>query len=540
MTLALSSQRSFTPLFSIAQIREIEKNTSLTPWELMHRAAQASCIWLTQHLPTHASVLFLAGPGNNGGDALLSAYLLQQTLPSISITLWLTVPPDHLQALAAQAYQLAQQVVSETFQIVLIGNTTRLPIYIDPPDWIIDGLFGIGLTRPLDNFYSHLLHHIGNQTHTTTQILALDVPSGLNADHGYISASLRADIASLQDHPNTDEFCVLAADYTLTFIGHKPGLYMHSGRDVAGEIVLANLDLPAHLLPEPIAILNHPALFNTVLPRRHHHSHKGSYGTVHIVGGSEGMLGAPLLAGRTALLSGAGKVLIGLLHSTPPVIDWAYPELMLMRFSALAHNENAVWLLGPGMAHISEEIIFTISSAKSCILDAGALNQLALSTAMQKAVTARHAQGKSTILTPHPLEAARLLKCSVDDIQHARLQSVATLAKQFGAIIVLKGSGTVIDEEGQRPVINPTGCGALATAGSGDVLAGLIAALIAQGMSGYKACCAAVWLHGAAADDLVSEGIGPVGLNANALPTAIRHQINTCNTTPCASTSSLQ
>ncbi len=503
------------PLFSVAQIRQIEHTSPLPPAELMQRAAHAVKQWLQQRLHAEQRVLFLAGPGNNGGDALLAAALLAKACPTIFIEVWLAAHPKELPYEAACAYATAQQQQQAShLKINVLADNAQVPTCSKVPDWIVDGLFGIGLTRAIEGRDAQLLAYAQQQAHQGAKVLALDVPSGLNADSGHVVGS---EVKST----------ILPADHTLTMIGLKPGFYMVDGRDYTGEIHLNDLEIPTHCLPTPCAVLNAPALFQAMLPRRYHRSHKGSHGSLAIIGGGVGMVGAPLLSARAALLSGAGKVKVGLLHQANLSVDTLYPELMLTLASALRFEDDQTLLLGPGMGNLGAELIaVALEQAAPCVLDADALNQIATSPLLRQGLTARGSQNRVTILTPHPLEAARLLACSVDAVQKARLGTATKLAQQFKATIVLKGSGTFIAAEGEQRVVNPTGNGALASAGTGDVLAGLIAALVVQGMPAYLAVCAGVWLHGQAADDLVALGQGPVGLNAGALAAAIRQRLN--------------
>lgn len=528
-------------ILSTSQIRQLEQ--SLKHLSLMHRAAHEIAQWLCKHTFKQRSILFLIGPGNNGVDAFLAALLLAKLCPDLSIHVSLIFDNAHVPNIIKenlkqnpQAHNLFIHTVSSISDYAAIvsstqnGDKTSANIsktkqhdsekYKIQPDWIVDGLFGIGLSRPISGLYAHVIQSASNQKRYGSRILAVDIPSGLDADQGNI-------VANPHSTPS-----ILAADYTLTFIAHKPGLYMGSGRDVAGQVILADLDLPKNHLPPPYALLNEPDLFQAALPQRYHASNKGSYGTLGIIGGSKGMLGAPLLCGRAALFCGTGKVAIGFAEQPAPLVDFNYPELMLADvetlFSSHFLKKIQVLLLGPGLGMSAEKwLAHALTQPTPCLLDADALNQLATSDALQQSIAIRKANNYRTILTPHPLEAARLLKCTIEDIQNARIAAAEKLAHQFGATVILKGSGTVIYEIQHTPVINPTGSGALATAGTGDVLAGILAALIAQGMDNYLAACAGVWLHGMAADDLVRENQGPIGLNASALPQAVRRRLNT-------------
>lgn len=508
------------PLFSIEQIRHIETDSAIEANILMRRAAQAISLWLQRQLQAGERVLFLAGAGNNGGDALTAAFMLAAAQPDVTIEIWLTALPEQCTPLTQQAYSKLQQAHYPNIATKIITSEHELPS-TRAADWIVDGLFGIGLSKPITSIPATLVSIANDLALQGTRILAIDLPSGLDANHGNTSSSTQ---------PNETPPVVIRAHHTLTMIGLKPGLYTSYGRDYAGEIHLAKLDIPETFYPTPQAYLNDPEFFQAALPQRPHSGHKGNYGKLAILGGAHGMIGAPLLSGRAALLSGAGKITIGLLATSNPMVDWLYPELMLTSATDLDLNKFQALLIGPGMGQATHDLIAAaLQQTTPCIIDADALNQIADSDELLEKLYQRKNKHYATILTPHPLEAARLLCSDVASIQSARLESAKMLANKTGATIVLKGSGTVICETDQPILINPTGNGALATAGTGDVLAGVIAALVAQGMSGYLAASASVWLHGQAADDLVITGHGPIGLNASALAMAIRARLNQIN-----------
>jgi ADP-dependent NAD(P)H-hydrate dehydratase / NAD(P)H-hydrate epimerase len=260
------------------------------------------------------------------------------------------------------------------------------------------------------------------------------------------------------------------------------------------------------------------------LKPRPHNSHKGSYGDVLVVGGSAGMQGAVILAARAALHAGAGRVYAGF-FGTAPSFDPMQPELMCRDAGALDFASGVV-LAGPGLGVSQEARLLLekiVALAPVLVLDADALNLAAADVGLREKIASRTG---ATLITPHPAEAARLLGSDTAAVQADRLKAAATLAKNLHAICVLKASGSIIAAPDGQAVINPTGNPALASAGSGDVLGGLCAALLAQGVPAWEAALAAVWLHGAAADALVEQGVGPIGLCAGELITAIRVQIN--------------
>lgn len=266
-----------------------------------------------------------------------------------------------------------------------------------------------------------------------------------------------------------------------------------------------------------------PALFTP----RPMDAHKGTFGTVAIIGGGPGMVGAPLLAGRAALKSGAGKVLIGFAQTDCPLAcDVLQPELMLRTATALLQSAVSIdaWVAGCGLGTDAQALstlhtLFSVRGQTPLILDADGLNLLAN----------RQLSGWGpgpVVLTPHPAEAARLLACSTREIQANRQYAASALAKRHQAWVVLKGAGTLVCEPVGRCWINKTGNPGLATAGTGDVLAGLIGSLVAQSIGLDEAIPGAVWLHGAAADALAAAGVGPIGLTAGELRDAVRQLRN--------------
>jgi hydroxyethylthiazole kinase-like uncharacterized protein yjeF len=233
---------------------------------------------------------------------------------------------------------------------------------------------------------------------------------------------------------------------------------------------------------------------------RPHASHKGSFGDVAIIGGAAGMTGAPLLAARAALHAGAGRVFVCLLDETGMSVDPCQPELMFRRFDNLDFNAMIIVCGCGGGSAVATHLQDIFSSQAPVVIDADALNAIASDATFQTALKLRSTHALTTVLTPHPLEAARLLGCDAALVQQDRLKAANQLAAMFGCTVVLKGSGTVIAEPGRVPVLNATGNARLATAGTGDVLAGMVGANLAAGQPAFQAACAAVYEHGAYAD----------------------------------------
>lgn len=471
-------------LYSVAEIRQAERAAAaqLPPGTLMQRAGRAAgriAVDLLAGAPPAHQVLVLAGPGNNGGDALEVAASLAQ---------------------AGVGYTLVQ-----------LGRADAPGALSDVPpgrEWalVVDGLFGIGLTRPIEGAARAMVEAVNAQG---CPVLALDVPSGLDADTGAVIGP---------------DGIAVRATHTITFIGDKPGLHTFAGRDHAGHVLVDRIGIDEAMLPGASIHLNEPALFALAFAPRLHDSHKGSFGDVAVVGGAHGMAGAPILSARAALLSGAGRVFVASVDHGP-AYDNVQPELMF-REAASFNFAGSTIVAGPGLGDSAIAIRVlgkALDGENPVVLDADAINLIAASPDLQARLSARTAP---SILTPHPLEAARLLGVTAGVIQGDRLESAREIAARFDAYVVLKGSGSVIAMPDGEAVINPTGNPGLASAGTGDVLAGLCGSLLAQGWPARDAALAAVWMHGDAADRLVAEGCGPIGLTASELPAAIRRVLN--------------
>ncbi|NHZ80201.1 NAD(P)H-hydrate dehydratase [Massilia sp. CCM 8695] len=487
-------------LYSVAEIRSIEHTMAATlpGGTLMRRAGEAATS-AARDMLAGRKVLLLAGPGNNGGDALEVA----ANLAGADTDLDADVTVLYLPGAMAPSAETAQALVRARASKAHFVDTLPLG-----RDWglIVDGLFGIGLERPLAGEMRALVETINA---LGRPVLALDVPSGLDADTGAVIGP---------------DGVAIRATRTITFIGDKPGLHTCEGRDYAGQVQVAPLGIDPGQRPHAGAQLNEAVLFARHLAPRRHNSHKGSFGDVAVIGGAKGMAGAPLLAARGALYCGAGRVFVAAIDPVAAV-DFAQPEIM-MRNAQDFDGGDATLVIGPGMgdsASAMRVLSKALDGTAPLVLDADALNLIAASPELQGRLAQR---GAETILTPHPLEAARLLGVTSAVVQGDRLAAARELASRLNAVVVLKGSGSVIANAIGAVVINPTGNAGLATAGSGDVLAGICGSLLAQGWQTWEAALGAVWVHGAAADRLVAHGSGPIGLTAGELPVAARAVLN--------------
>ena len=492
-------------------IRAIEQRARSAGANLMERAGRAAADAARDMLvnaPHHPPrVLVLAGPGNNGGDAFEVAVHL--TAWGHEVTLCFAGAPVRLPPDAARAHA----------KWCAAGGMCHATLpELHAVDLVVDGLFGIGLTRAIAPPYSDWIKAINA---ASLSVLALDLPSGLDADTGRVMG------------------VALRATRTLSFIADKPGLHTLHGPDHAGRVDIAALEIRESLSSagQDCGQLVTRSSFAGLLKARARNVHKGSFGTLGIIGGAPGMAGAALLAGRAALKLGAGKVLLGLLDERGPALDFMQPELMLRAARDLDTSQCSALVAGPGLglsgaAH--SLLASAIGAPVPLLLDADALNLIAADHSLAAAVAQR---SSATLLTPHPQEAARLLAVPLAAVQADRISAAAALAQRFNAHVVLKGAGSVI-AAGEAWWINPSGNPGMASAGMGDVLSGLAGALLAQipkvdiletiGASGstqdstLQALVGAVFLHGAAADFLVSQGTGPAGLTASEVIDAAR------------------
>jgi len=481
-----------TPILAIDALRAIERKHANDP--LMERAGTAAAdIAAAMVAGRDGRVVVLAGPGNNGGDAFVCARRLRERGFATVV-----VAPDtpYTQPDAAQARAALSQ------SDVAIVDTPPS----EQPALIVDGLFGVGLSRAPGEPWSTW---IAWANASGAPILALDVPSGLDAATGVASAA------------------TIRATATATFIALKPGLLTCDGPDHCGDISVHALGIDADV-PNACVRLEWRALqpqLPAILARRVRKSHKGTFGRACIVGGAEGLVGAALLAGRAAIRLGAGRVVVGLAARNPPLVDWLAPELMLREASAVGADHDA-WVVGPGLGggeRAQALLDKAIALDQPIVVDADALNAIAAKRELADAIAKRAAP---TLATPHPAEAARLLQCSTAEVQADRIAAAVRLAGWLNADVVVKGAGSVVARADGTFDINASGNPALSTAGSGDVLAGILGALLAQGIDASEAMRIGVCVHGAAADMLVARNVGPLGVTASELIDAARALVN--------------
>ncbi|MDA7417481.1 NAD(P)H-hydrate dehydratase [Xenophilus arseniciresistens] len=459
------STHTRAPLWGKAGTRRIEAqaSASLPPHTLMRRAG-LGIARLAMALAPHARHIWVAcGPGNNGGDGFEAAVQLQACGFHTTVS-WrgdATALPSDARAALTRLHAAGLSCTPEA-----------------PSHWdlAIDALLGLGSRRPPDG---HLADWLQRMHAADAPLLSVDLPSGLDADTGVGTGPVLVS---------------RAPRHCLSLLSLKPGQFTADGRDRCGTLWLDDLGC---------AVDDASGSADAWLPGfapdqpRLHATHKGSYGDVAVLGGAPGMVGAPILAATAALHAGAGRVFVGLLDPAAAAWDATAPELMFRPHHTLPqHGQALVCGCGGGEA-LAAMLPALLDHAGPLVLDADALNALAGQDALQKRL---HQRASPAVLTPHPLEAARLLNCSTAQVQADRLAAARTLAERMNSVVLLKGSGSVIASPGAPALINPSGNARLASAGTGDVLAGFIGALLAQGLDPRSAAWRAAWRHGDLAD----------------------------------------
>ncbi len=478
-------------LYTAEQVRGIDyaaiNEFGIAGYKLMCRAGKAVVDDAHDHFPFARHWLVLCGPGNNGGDGYVVARLAAKA--GIRVTVCSLTDPEQLKGDAALAYADWQSIDGEVQEWPLPDGA--------PYDLALDALLGTGIDREVGGKFQQAIAYL-NQLDCPK--IAIDIPSGLNADTGCVMG------------------CAVKAHNTVTFVGRKRGMYTADGPDYCGHIRFDDLSVPAgsdHQYASTAGTLLTTDFLAEVLKPRSRNSHKGSFGHVLAVGGIKGMSGAIRLCGEAALRSGAGRVTLATDPAHADLVNLGRPELMVKAVGDASELQSLlsgdyVLAVGPGLGATawSESLLKTcLETQNAMVVDADGLNLLArLSQESQ-------VNRENWILTPHPAEAARLLGCKVSDIQQDRVLAATTLAERFGATVVLKGCGTIVANPSGEYAICPLGNPGMATAGSGDVLTGIIAALLGQGLSCFDAAKAGVLAH-ARAGDLAAEKTGEMALIA--------------------------
>ena len=463
--------------YAAAAVRELDRRAiagGIAGAELMRRAAAAAWRELLRRWPRAERLGVVCGPGNNGGDGYALARLAGAA--GLAVQVWRVGEPARRgDAVAARTAWLAAGGAESAYRGGALAG-----------DVVVDALFGIGLSRAPEGAAQAAILAIDAARERGAGVLALDVPSGLDADRGSAPGD------------------AVHADLTATFIGAKAGLHTGAGPGHAGQVVLDDLDVPAAVfagVPVAAAALD-AAVLRAHLPRRARTSHKGQMGHVLLVGGDAGTAGAILLAARAALRAGAGLVSVATRAEHAAALTAAQPEIMCesleepRRLRALLERATVVGV-GPGLGRSDwSRAVWAqaLTVPQPLVVDADGLNWLA----------GNPARRDDWVLTPHPGEAARLLGVSNAEIQRDRLGAVQRVRDRYGGVCVLKGAGTLV--RGEALGLCPHGNPGMASGGMGDVLCGLIAGLLAQGLGCEAAARAGVAAHALAGDRAAATG----------------------------------
>ena len=489
-------------LYTAEQVRELDRlaihQYGIDGFELMSRAAKACFDAICRKWPDLSSMHVFCGGGNNGGDGYLIARLAHEQ--NIKVTVRSLKDHVHLTGDAKKAWQACDE------SGVFIKNYD--PANPITADVIVDAMLGTGLSSKVQEQYLVAVNQINS---SGKAVCAVDIPSGLCADTGQpLGAAVRADL-------------------TVTFIGLKQGLFTGLAADYCGELRFTDLNVPDEIFQEvtpSCEIINLPSLQN-VIPRRQRAAHKGHHGHVLLVGGNYGMPGAIIMAAESAIHSGAGLVTVATREEHLNALSIRRPEVM----AHAVHDETAlkglvkgkdVIVIGPGLGRDDWALALlkeALVADCALVMDADALNLISEHPEL------RQPRKFPMILTPHPGEAARLLNTNTIEIQQNRFDAVLSCCKTYDAITLLKGSGTLISN-GHETTLCHAGNPGMAVAGMGDILSGLIGALLAQDIEPFDAAQLGVWVHATAADHLANHQ-GETGLLATELLPEIRRLINT-------------
>ncbi len=488
-------------LYNTAQVRELDHlaiQGGIPGYTLMSRAGEAAFDLLCQSWPQARRIAIVCGGGNNSGDGYVLARLAKKS--GLEVLVLTLTDPNYLQSDTLTAWQDA----------CAAGVTTTIfnPKSLNQVDILVDAILGTGLERDVSG---HWLKAIDAMNDCPAEILAIDVPSGLNADTGAVLGR------------------AIRATATITFVGLKRGLFTGEGPSYCGQITFSNLGIPSNIYAalRPDCWRYSGEDLHTLLPRRQHNSYKNNFGHVLVVGGNLGLAGAARMAAEAAARCGAGLVSIATRAAHAGLQAAIRPELMIYGVEtpkdlAPLISRATVIAVGPGLScdNWGRDMLNTVlndsNSNIPTVVDADGLNLLAVNP------TARD----NWILTPHPGEAARLLRITSKAVEIDRFKAVRDLASLYDGIVVLKGAGSLIASKVDSSLaLCSTGNPGMASGGMGDVLTGVISGLLAQGLQPFTASKASVYLHGLAGD-LAAKSGGERGLMATDLFPFLRQAVN--------------
>lgn len=489
-------------------------NFGLSGFTLMSRAGLFAFETIQKKWPSLKSICVFCGIGNNGGDGFVLAKLAKKNGYNVSVIICgeeqeikndAKIAYDECKKynVLIQRWPLSSHEESKQIQEKKINSIVNLYDF----EIIVDALFGTGLNKELDEYWTYIINYLNK--YTLAKKVAIDIPSGLNANTGIIMKAA---------------FC---ADLSITFVGLKQGLFSGKARDYCGEIVFNNLQIPYQVYNEvePSGyLLNLKKLKSKAFSNISNCAHKGDFGHVLIIGGNYGMLGACIMAAKAALRTGAGLVTVATKDEHSALLPLNTPEIMSIGINDINKikiliEKASVILIGPGLGqdNWSQEIFsYVLNLQKPLIIDADAINLLAKMN--------NNYINNNCILTPHPKEASRLLNISTNEIENNRFESVEKLFEKYKANIVLKGAGTIVFGEDKKYYITHSGNYGMATAGMGDVLSGVIAGCVARGVSLLESSKIGVCVHALASD--FESAKGKKGMMATDLLLWIRKLLN--------------
>lgn len=442
--------------------------------------------------PKNKHVIVLAGRGNNGGDGFVIARHMLNA--GVEVSTFLLGQPEDLTPDAGVNYRILERMQAPLFILQTEEDLNRLTLLLLSADLVVDALYGVGFKGTLPEFESQLVQMVN---WSRLPVVAVDIPSGVEADTGKVHGE------------------AIQAAHTVTFGLPKVGLLMEPGKSYTGTLTVADISLPSQLLSDPALKMNliTDDMVRPLLKARSPESHKGTYGHALVIGGSVGMTGAVMMAGYAGLRMGAGLVTVALPDSLQSIVEAGMVEIMTLPLAETSQGAIAreavsaiqnllgtvsVCAIGPGMSRYDEAISVVKAvlehSGIPIVIDADGLNAVASDVSILKD------RQIPIVLTPHPGEMARLTGKSIEDIQADRVETARAFAMQWGVTLVLKGNRTIVAAPSGEIYINLSGNPGMATAGSGDVLCGMITGLIAQGLRVHHAAMAAVYLHGLAGD----------------------------------------
>lgn len=477
---------------------------------LMEAAARSVMERLLQCVGKEDKVLVLCGTGNNGGDGFAIARMLRAK--GISVRVFLLGSTENLKGDAKTNFDmLAAQQISVFTQ----RQASVLEKMIDQSDWIVDAMLGTGLDREVDGFLKQVILYVNKMRHSgQIKVMAVDIPSGVAGNSGQVLG------------------CAVEADETVTFCRLKPGLVLFPGCDYAGRVTVANIGIPENIPPfrKPYAFRLEGSDLPQILPQRQSRSHKGLYGHLLVIAGSRYMTGAAVFSGRSAYRVGTGLVEIALPKEATPIVQSSVPEAIFTAYDETSY-ENVIQkamtasavLIGPGLGRgevgtlILKNLLTELPESIPLVMDADALNDIAADENLQQLCYARKG---AKIITPHMGEASRLLNKPIEEVVTNPMAAVTELSERYGCTAALKDAMTIVRSPEGELFFNSTGNNGMSTAGSGDVLAGMIGGLLAEGLQAFKAAYAGVYLHGAAGD-LAKEQRGAYGMTASDIIEAI-------------------